>query len=864
MTPPPSDPAADDRNVRLAAYRAKRHPSRTPEPFGGRVVSGGSVFVVQKHAARQLHWDLRLELDGVLLSWAVPKGPSPSQADKRLAVRTEDHPLEYAEFEGTIPEGEYGAGPMIVWDRGVWVPRGDPREGLEKGKLLFELRGFKLHGLWTLVKTKQDARSWLFIKERDAWERPDQGTGDYPDDSVYSGLRVEQLPVAEALAEAWAGRVEAAGARRGSVVVSDVRPMLATAADRPFSRNGWVFELKYDGYRMLAGRHGGEAHLRSRAGSDLTPAFPEIARAVRGLPYEGLVLDGEIVVPGPDGKPSFGRLQRRGRTAREVDALRAAAETPATFYAFDLIALEGFDLRPLPLLERKTFLRGLLPTVGPVRFLDHVDGAGEAFYEAIEKMGLEGMVAKDGASAYRGGRSRSWVKVRTERVEDFVVVGWTDPDGSREGFGALHLAEPGPAGPAGLRYAGSVGSGFSQDDLREVARELAAQATDRCPCTDGDPPAGRQHHWVRPTLVVDVRFKEWTEQRLLRHPVFVRLRPDKAPEVEPHGFGADGHPAGPVSDYGAPRVEPPGGENDRASSALARPTLSLTNPGKLFWPEDGLTKGDLLDYHRSVAAWMLPYLRDRPLVMTRYPDGIHGKSFFQKDAPHAPDWMRTVTIPSGDGERAPAYFVVDDLDALLYVVNLGTIPIHVWGARVGSLDRPDWCLLDLDPKDAPFTDVVALAREARALCEEIGVPAYPKTSGSTGMHVLIPLARRLDHEQCRTLAELLARVLVMRRPDIATLVRTPGRRAGKVYIDHVQNGYGRLMAAPFTVRPLPGAPVSTPLTWEEVDDDLRIGHHTLRTVPDRMRALGDDPMSPVLWVEPDLMGALARLGELFE
>ena len=849
-------PAPIDRDARLAEYRAKRDPSRTPEPFGGRVLSGGHAFVVQKHAARQLHWDLRLELDGALLSWAVPKGPSPSQADKRLAVRTEDHPLEYAEFEGVIPPGEYGAGAMIVWDRGSWIPKEDPHEGLEKGKLLFELRGHKLQGLWTLVKTKQDERSWLLIKERDAYEDPERSTEDYPDDSIYSGLTVEAFPKLDALARELVAELEARSVRRRRVSVREVKPMLATADDTPFSREGWLFELKYDGYRMLAGRSGGEAELRSRAGSDLGPAFPDIARAVRGLPYEGLVLDGEVVVHGVDGKPSFSLLQKRGRITNPIDALRAAAALPATLWAFDLLAVEGFDLRALPLIERKELLFRLLPTVGPIRFSEHVDGEGRALFEAVEGMRLEGMVGKDGASPYRGGRSRSWIKVRTELTDDFVVVGWTEPEGSRSGFGALHLArwEDGA-----LRYRGSVGSGFREDDLSGLAEALERSEVDEAPCTVGPVPRGAKHHWASPDLVVEVRFKERTEQGLLRHPVFVRTRDDKEPEE--CRDDADPEFPEPAVDRSSP------GEAEGAARSPSGEVRrnAFSNLDKVFWPEEGYTKGDLIEYHRRVAPWMLPYLRDRPLVMTRYPDGILGKSFFQKDAPpHAPDWVRTVTVWSEGSERELAYFVADDLDSLLYVVNLGTIPIHVWSSRVPDLSRPDWCLLDLDPKDAPFQDVVAVALAVRELCDEIGLPAFPKTSGSSGIHVMIPLGGRLDHEQSRTLAELLGRVVVGRRPDVATLTRAPRLRQGKVYIDFVQNGQGRLMAAPFTVRPLPGATVSTPLDWDEVGPDLSIARHTIRSVPERMERLGRDPLRAVLELTPDLLGALSRLGRLVE
>ena len=517
------------RDERLARYREKRIAGRTPEPFGGEVVVGGSVFVVQKHAARALHWDLRLELDGVLLSWAVPKGPSPNQADKRLAMQTEDHPLEYAEFEGVIPEGEYGAGAMIVWDRGVWVPLEDPHEGLVKGKLLFELRGHKLLGSWTLVKTKQAPNSWLLIKERDAYMDDEGGTEGYPDDSIYSGLTVEEFTRADELAEELADRVDGRGAKGQLVRADEVSLMLATAREEPFSKDGWIYELKYDGYRLLAERMGREPYLRSRAGHDLTATFPEIARAVRGLPYEGLVLDGEVVVNDAEGLPSFSRLQRRGRIQNRMDALRASVELPAVYYAFDVLGLEGRDLRGLPLLERKEILREVLPSVGPIRYSDHIPVQGEALFEQVQAMRLEGIVAKKADAPYRGGRSANWVKVRTVRVDDFVVVGWKEPQGSRAGFGSLHIAQ---YEEGELRYLGSVGSGFTDAQLDETLALLHAMELEDCACTAGPVPKGKKNHWVRPEVVIEVKYKEMTDHGLVRQPSFTRLRADKRPEAK--------------------------------------------------------------------------------------------------------------------------------------------------------------------------------------------------------------------------------------------------------------------------------------------------------------------------------------------
>lgn len=840
------------RDDRLATYREKRTASRTPEPFGGRVVAGGSIFVVQKHAARALHWDLRLELDGVLLSWAIPKGPSPNQDDKRLAMQTEDHPLEYAEFEGVIPDGEYGAGAMIVWDRGTWVPMEDPHEGLEKGKLLFELRGHKLMGTWTLVKTKQAPNSWLFIKERDAYLDPESSTDDYPDDSIYSGLTVEEFPRADDFADEVAASVADAGAPERSVRVLDVDPMLATSRETPFSREGWIFEIKYDGYRLLAERRGREALLRSRRGHDMTATFPEIARAVRGLPYEGLVLDGEVVVPDGEGRPSFSRLQRRGRILKRNDALRSSIESPAMYHVFDLLAIEGHDLRALPLLKRKAFLRSIVPSVGPIRYVDHIEEQGEIMYRHVDRMRLEGIVAKRGDAPYRGGRSKSWVKVRTVHTDDFVVVGWSEQKGARGGLGSIHVAqfdgEPGDDDSSSLVYLGSVGSGFSSAELDEILDALQEIEVDAPPCASGPVPRGKGHHWAAPTLVAEVRYKEVTDHGQLRQPSFSRLRDDKPPEdclLAAVPGGADGEPE-PVE-------------------IVEERTVAFTNLDKVFWPDEGYTKGDLIEYHRKVAEWMLPYLIDRPLVMTRYPDGIDGKSFFQKDAPpYAPDWLRTVKVWSEGSERELSYFVVDDVESLLYVVNMGTIPIHIWSSRISNLSQPDWCILDLDPKDAPFSDVVEIARTIHDVCEEIGLPAFAKTSGSSGMHVLIPLAGRLTYEQSRTLGQLLGRVVVAECPEIATLTRNPERREGKVYVDFLQNGHGRLLVAPFAVRPMPGATVSTPVKWAEVTKRLTIGRHTIKSVPRRMKRLGEDPLRPVLDTEPDLLGALERLSGWFD
>ena len=822
---------------RLAAYRAKRSVEVTPEPFPREAVEAGGLFVVQKHAARSMHYDLRLEIGGALHSWAVPKGPSLDPEQKRLAVEVEEHPLEYGNFEGLIPEGNYGAGAVIVWDRGQWDPLGhDPEEGLVKGKLLFDLRGYKLGGRWTLFRTKRSDRDWLLMKKPDAWA---DAEAELPEESILSGLTVEELRDGVDPAARVRSRIERLEAPRGPVDAGKLEVMLAQPRTEPFSKPGWLFELKYDGYRLLAVRDGSRTFLRYRRGHDATASFPEITRALARLPYESFVLDGELVALDETGRPGFGRLQQRVHLSRPADIERATVHLPVTLFVFDLLAFDDRDLRPLPLIQRKKLLQPLLPRAGPLRFTEHIDERGREMFEQVREMRLEGIVAKRADAPYRSGRSSDWIKIRCDRTGDFVVVGYSPPKGGRSGFGALHLAV---RDSADLVYAGRVGTGFSEHQLADLHGELEARRRAEPPCR-GRLPSSAGHTWVDPELVCEVRYKEWTGAGQLRHPVFLRLRDDVRPEA--------------CQRRDAPAASEP---KTLPQPAAVERKVSFTNLKKTFWPEEGYTKGDLIEFYRKIGPWILPYLQDRPLVLTRYPDGIDGKNFFQKDAPSfIPDWVRTEKMWSEHAQRDIHYFVCDNLETLLYVINMGTIPLHIWSSRVASLQQPDWCILDLDPKEAPFKHVIRVARAIRALCEEIDLACLVKTSGSTGLHILVPLGGQCSYEESRSLGELLARVVAAELPKISTLIRSPAARGGRVYIDYLQNGHGRLLVAPFSVRPLPAAPVSTPLRWSEVKAGLTIRKFTVRSVPARVRRMREEPMRTVLALRPDLTRALGLL-----
>jgi bifunctional non-homologous end joining protein LigD len=879
LDPPPGPEAeggaeAPQAAAPLDAYRRKRDPDRTPEPFGGGAaaplrtgagplaarpaIAPPARFVVQQHWARNMHFDLRLELEGVLKSWAVPKGPSIRAEEKRLAVHVEDHPMEYANFEGVIPAGNYGAGSVIVWDRGTYgsFKPEDIREQYARGKLELELFGHKLGGRWTLVRMSRSEKEWLLLKKVDAAASDEEVIERLPR-SVISGLTVEEMRDVPGWLVSLRERLAALKAPRGDLRAKQVEHMLATLAEEPFTRSGWVFEIKYDGVRVIAERRGDDVRMLGRSGEEITARYPEIAAALSGLMTDQFVLDGEIVAYDASGRPSFGRLQKRMLLNRPLDIAAVMARVPVRAVFFDCLALEGHDLRKLPLLERKEFLARVLPPAGVVQAGAHIEEQGEAFFEAATQLKLEGIIAKRADSRYTGKRSADWVKIKCQRRQEFVIGGYADPKGTGRRFGALHV---GVYEDGKLRHVTRVGGGFDGAMQDALWKDLQAIRREDSPFGETGP-RGREDHWVEPRLVCEVRFTEWTADGGLRHPIFIGMRSDRKPEEVRREEEEAAEPAesAEAAEPGFAAVEARVQPAAARSAEPAPREVRLSNLRKVFWPDEGYTKGDLIAYYDSVAPLMLRYLRDRPAVLTRYPDGIKGKSFFQKDAPvFVPDWMRTERVYSKDSDRDINFFVIDDAESLRYVANLGTIPIHMWSARSGSLERPDWLVLDLDPKGAPFAHVVQVAKSLREILEDLELPGFPKTSGASGLHILIPLGRRYTHEECKTFARVLASLALEANPEISTMARPLHARGGKVYIDWGQNGHGVTIVAPFSLRPVPGASASCPLLWSEVNGKLDPAKFNLRTLPKRFERM-EDPLAGVLGEGVNIGDAIAAI-----
>lgn len=834
----------------LDDYRRKRDFERTPEPRGAPKVAEAFSFVVQKHAARRLHYDFRLELDGVLLSWAIPRGPSLSPRVRRLAVHTEDHPIEYGTFEGVIPAGEYGGGTVLVWDRGRWIPEGDPREGYRRGRLRFALEGEKLKGAFTLVKTtKQEgaAESWLLIKRSDGAART-EGVElvDEAPQSVLSGRTIEEI--AADPDRVWHSNrtedeptpsrglpdvSELPGARRGEVPL-ELGPELPSASDQAPATEEWLHEIKLDGYRVIARLDGGRAELRSRNGLSFTDRLPSLVRTIEALPLTSAVFDGEVVVLRADGKTDFQLLQ---------NSLGAGRDEHCTYFAFDLLALDGIDLRGSPLLLRKEALRHLLAAVGAsegrIRYGDHLVGKGEAFYRRACDLGLEGVVSKRLDAPYRSGRSKAWRKTKCLARQEFVIGGYTDPGGSRAHFGALLL---GTYENGSLVYAGKVGIGFSDESLAELSAKLAPLETSAAPFRN--PPRGpdsRGVHWVEPTLVAEVEFTAFTSEGMVRHAAFRGLREDKRPEeVFRENTPSD-----------LPGILVPPAE---VHEFVARAKLS--NPEKVLYPESGITKHDLAEYYAEVGARILPHVAGRPLTLVRCPNGHHRHCFYQKHrADGAPPSIRPIDVKE---DSAEPYMTIDDVDGLLALVQLGVLELHTWGAHADRPDRPDQLVFDLDPDaDLAWERVVEGARRIRERLDELGLVSFVKTTGGKGLHVVVPIARRTPWDEAKQFTKALAEGLVRAEPNRYLAVMTKAKRRGKIFLDYLRNGRGATAIAAYSTRARSGATVSMPVAWDELDE-IRGDTFDIESARRRLRTTTPDPWHDFFDVKQSITAAMQR------
>lgn len=828
----------------LDVYRAKRDFTKTPEPAGKKPpAKSGNRYVIQKHAARRMHYDFRLELDGVLKSWAVPEGPSLIPNKKRLAVHVEDHPLEYGDFEGVIPEGEYGAGTVMVWDKGTWSPEFDPEFGYRKGHLKFRLDGKKLKGVWHLVrmapKPREKQEAWLLFKSDDEAAR----SVDEPDiledkpDSAATGRSIAEIAADHD--RVWSSRqggevAQASKTRKRSKPAIDasalpkakpeklpkfIEPMLPTAVEKAPSSKDWVHEVKYDGYRVQVRIEHGKAKLLTRKGLDWTERFTGVADAVAQLPVKSALIDAEVVVQTEAGVASFTAL---------VDALKSGSGT-LILYAFDLLHLDGYDLRAAPLKDRKAALAKVLAAHGDtsrIRYSDHIEGEGEAVFRAAGRLGLEGIVSKKLSTPYQSGRTKNWVKVKATERGEFVIAGFVVSTASKRAVGALVLGEHvgGKLVPSG-----HVGSGFSVSDSSMLWRKLDPMRTSTAPLKD-ETAVAKGAKWVEPRLVAEIEYRGRTGGGLIRHATFREI-------VE----GAD--PAKVVRERTASARQP----------AEAVPPVKLTNPGRVLWPEQGITKQGLADFYAEIADWILPHIADRPLSLVRCPGGVQEQCFFQKHRwAGLGDAVRQVHVPD---EKEPM-LALDSLDGLLELVQASVLEIHPWGAKVDRPELPDRVTLDLDPGDnVPWQQVIDAAREARTRLADLGLQSFVKTTGGKGLHVVFPLTPKADWDTVKGFAQSIAEQMSADDPRRFTANMAKKNRTGRIFVDYLRNGMGATAIAAYSTRARAGAAVSTPLAWDELGPGIRSNHFTVENLPKRLPFLDRDPWEELASLRQDLPGA---------
>lgn len=824
----------------LEKYKQKRDFSKTPEPEGKAHTFEKFSFVIQKHAASRLHYDFRLELDGVLLSWAIPKGPSLDPAEKRLAAHVEDHPIEYQDFEGIIPQGEYGGGTVVVWDRGTWVPKDNPQDAYKKGRMSFQLEGHKLKGgfsLFRISRGKGKEDNWLLVKKNDEFARPTKDgeiTVERPE-SVMTGRTVEE--VAENKDRTWRsnrGREEAqAAAKKISIPEAakeapmpkpeELTPELASLVEEAPEGSKWVYEIKLDGYRTLAFIKGGEVHLISRNGKDWTEPMEPIAEACADLGAQTAIVDGEVVAFAANGTTSFQNLQNSFGEGK-VDQL--------AYYLFDLIYLDGRDLRELPLLERKKLLAALmagLPKKHKLRYSEHFQGNGKKIFTSACKLGVEGIIAKRADSVYLSKRTKDWVKVKCTKRQELVIGGYTDPEGSRSGIGAL-LVGVRDAESGELVYAGKVGTGFTEKSLRELAEKLSALEIEASSFDRGGPAApSKGVHFVEPKLIAEIAFAEWTHEGILRHASFQGLRIDKSAKEVVREEAAPAEPSLPAP--GLPEE------------------VKLTNPDRLLYEDPAITKKQIAEYYAAVAEYMLPHIRERPLMIVRCPEGMKKTCFHQKHAmPGMHKAIKLVEIEESDEMKQTLY--VDDVAGLVALAQMSALEIHTWGAHIDKVEKPDLLVFDLDPdENLELARLKDAAIAVRDILLELNLKSFVKTTGGKGLHVVAPIARTLSWDKAKAMTAFIADEMVRRDPNKYLATMTKAKRAGKIFVDYFRNGRGATFVAPYSTRARPGATVAMPLTWDELPSLEATNMYTIANAPARMRAIGVDPWAELLTIK---------------
>ncbi|MGB8191189.1 MAG: DNA ligase D [Chitinophagaceae bacterium] len=897
----------------LTEYKNKRNFKVTPEPGPKVERSKKNRFVIQRHQATRLHYDFRLELDGVLKSWAVPKGPSINPADKRLAMMVEDHPVSYIGFTGVIPEGNYGAGEVEIWDEGTFEPvdaksntitEKAAMAALHAGNLKVRLNGTHLKGEFALVRMK-DEKAWLLIKHRDEFATDDEYTSEnvLPVKMIKEVIRDRKLLAkkTQKTNSKSQGKIEEEKKKNGKTVTAKVKslipgikksakksatkksaprkaavkknvepeqpqqkftrfrpgrkleeyiePMLASLGDDAFDNSNWIFELKWDGYRAIAEVNKKNVRLYSRNGLSFNERYPVLADELKQLNLRA-VLDGEVVVFNEEGRPDFQKLQH-------YDDNR---HLPLVYYVFDILSLNNKDLKHLPLIERKSILLNTLLQTETIRYSDHVEENGNAFFEQVKKSNLEGIMAKKADSIYvTGVRTKEWLKIKHTHTREAVIAGYTEGRGSRKHFGALILGE---FRNKRLHYIGHTGTGFSDQKLGELWNIMQKLKADQSPFTEKIPVNGVVT-WVKPELVCEIKFSEITRDGILRHPVFMRLRDDKKPvEVKPEPKAVippdtdeektktkssvktkDVKTKKAKAKVTAEEDQVPETKSEKNKIVVAdKHKVELSNIDKIYWPEEKLTKGDMLDYYEKMAVYVLPYLKDRPLSLNRYPNGITQKGFYHKNAGDiAPSWMKTAPIFSESNSKTIEYLVCNNKASLLFIANLGCIEMNPWNSRVQNIENPDWMVIDIDPSDKnTFDEVIETAQVVHEIFEKLKVPSYCKTSGASGLHVYIPLGAKYTYDQVKDFGNIIAMMVTSELPDTTTLERSLSKRAdNKIYVDYLQNRRGQTLASAYSVRPKPGATVSTPLEWKEVKPGLHPSQFHIHNIMERVKKKGD-------------------------